>query len=230
MMADNEIYEDIKQCIADGDQDWARELAQQGLDQGVSPVDLIEKGFTPALRAVGDRWDAGSIFLPEMILSADAMKAAVRVLQPALQKDGAGAHEPKSCVIGTVKGDVHDIGKSIVGALVEAAGLHVTDLGTNVETARFVSAAREQGACVIGLSALLTTTMAEMKSVIDALTKAGLREQVRVAVGGAPVSQVFAEEIGADGYAEDGMSAMQLIQDLAGKLDPAPGESMSKVA
>jgi len=136
-MADDEIYENIKQCIADGDEDWARELAQQGLGQGVSPLDLIEKGFTPALRAVGDRWDAGAIFLPEMILSADAMKAAVRVLQPALQNAGAGAHEPKSCVVGAVKGDIHDIGKSIVGALVDAAGLNVIDLGTNVETARF---------------------------------------------------------------------------------------------
>ena len=229
-MAENEIFEEIKQCIADGDEERACELAQQGLDQGVSPLDLIEKGYTPALRAVGERWDCGEIFLPEMILSADAMKAAVRALQPALQKDGAGAHETKSCIVGTVKGDIHDIGKSIVGALVEAAGLNVIDLGTNVETERFVSAAREQGTCVIGLSALLTTTMVEMKVVLDELTKAGMRDLVRVAVGGAPVTQAFAEEIGADGYAEDGMSAMQLIQDLAGNLDPAPGEAMSKVA
>jgi trimethylamine corrinoid protein len=229
-MADNEIYEEIKQCIADGDEEWACELAQKGLDEGVSPLDLIEKGFTPALRAVGERWDCGAIFLPEMILAADAMKAAVRALQTELQKDGSGTHEIQSCIVGTVKGDIHDIGKSIVGALVEAAGLNVIDLGTNVETERFVSTAREQGTCVIGLSALLTTTMVEMKSVLDELTKAGLRDQVRVAVGGAPVTQAFAEEIGADGYAEDGMSAMQLIQDLAGNLDPAPGESMSKVA
>jgi len=158
------------------------------------------------------------------------MKAAVRVLQPALQKEGGGSHAPRSCVVGTVKGDIHDIGKSIVGALVEAAGLNVIDLGTNVETARFVSAAREQGTCVIGLSALLTTTMAEMKGVLDALEQAGLRDSVRVAVGGAPVTQAFAEEIGADGYAEDGMSAMHLIQELAAGLDPAPGERMSKVA
>jgi len=219
-MADHEIYEDIKQCIADGDENRACELAQQGLDQGVSPLDLIEKGFTPM----------GAIFLPEMILSADAMKVAVRALQPALQKDGEGAHEIKSCIVGTVKGDIHDIGKSIVGALVEAAGLNVIDLGTNVETEHFVNTAREQGTCVIGLSALLTTTMVEMKSVLDELTKAGMRDLVRVAVGGAPVTKAFAEEIGADGYAEDGMSAMQLIQDLAGSLDPAPGESMRKVA
>jgi len=229
-MADNEIYEDIKQCIADGDENRACELAQQGLDQGISALDLIEKGFTPALRAVGERWDCGAIFLPEMILSADAMKAAVRTLQPALQKDGAGARETKSCIVGTVKGDIHDIGKSIVGALVEAAGLNVIDLGTNVETERFVNTAREEGSCVIGLSALLTTTMVEMKSVLDELAKAGIRDLVRVAVGGAPVTKAFAEEIGADGYAEDGMSAMQLIQDLAGGLDPAPGETMSKVA
>ncbi len=229
-MAANEIYEDIMQCIADGDDDWARELAQKGLDEGVSPLDLIENGFTPALRAVGERWDTGSIFLPEMILSADAMKAAVRALQPALQEEGGGEREVKSCVVGTVNGDIHDIGKSIVGALVEAAGLNVIDLGTNVETEQFVNAVREQGSCVVGLSALLTTTMAEMKVVLDELTKAGLRTQVRVAIGGAPVTQAFAEEIGADGYAEDGMSAMHLIQELAAGLDPAPGESMSKVA
>jgi trimethylamine corrinoid protein len=229
-MADNEIYEEIMQCIADGDDNLACELAQRGIDQGVNPLDLIDKGFTPALRAVGERWDAGAIFLPEMILSADAMKAAVRALQPALQKDGAAAHEIKTCVVGTVKGDIHDIGKSIVGALVEAAGLNVIDLGTNVETESFVNAASEQGTCVIGLSALLTTTMVEMKNVLDELTEAGLRDHVRVAVGGAPVTRAFAEEIGADGYAEDGMSAMKLIQDLADNLDPAPGESMGKVA
>jgi len=217
-MADNEIYEEINQCIADGDESRACELAQRGLDQGLSPVELLEKGFTPALRIVGERWDCGSIFLPEMILSADAMKAAVRVLQPALQKDGATASETRACIVGTVKGDIHDIGKSIVGALVEAGGLNVIDLGTNVETESFVNVAREQGSCVIGLSALLTTTMTEMKAVLDALAKAGLREQVRVAIGGAPVTQAFADEIGADGYAEDGMSAMHLIQNLAGGL------------
>jgi corrinoid protein of di/trimethylamine methyltransferase len=224
-MADNEIYEDIKQCIADGDDELACELAQRGLDQGVSPLDLIEKGFTPALRAVGDRWDEGAIFLPEMILSADAMKAAVRALQPALQKDGNAEIDIKTCIVGTVKGDIHDIGKSIVGALVEASGLRVIDLGTNVETESFVNAASEQGTCVIGLSALLTTTMVEMKVILDELTEAGLRDQVRVAVGGAPVTRTFAEEIGADGYAEDGMSAMQLIQNLAGGLDPAPAKT-----
>ncbi len=226
-MADNEIYEEINQSIADGDEERACALAQRGLDQGLSPVELIEKGFTPALRIVGERWDCGSIFLPEMILSADAMKAAVRVLQPALQKAGGGASETRSCVVGTVKGDIHDIGKSIVGALVEAGGLNVIDLGTNVEVESFVNVAREQGSCVIGLSALLTTTMTEMKAVLDALSKAGLREQVRVAVGGAPVTQAFADEIGADGYAEDGMSAMHLIQDLAGSLDAASGKSAS---
>ena len=229
-MADNEIYEEIMQCIADGDEILACELAQRGLDQGVSPLDLIDKGFTPALRAVGDRWDAGAIFLPEMILGADAMKAAVRALQPALQKDGKAAREIKTCIVGTVKGDIHDIGKSIVGALVEASGLSVIDLGTNVEAESFVNTASEQGTCVIGLSALLTTTMVEMKVVLDELAEAGMRDQVRVAVGGAPVTRAFAEDIGADGYAEDGMAAMQLIQDLAGNLDPAPGKNMNEVA
>jgi len=211
-MADQKIYDDIQQCVAEGDNDWASDLARQGLEAGIPAVDIIEKGFTPALRSMGDRWDSGEIFLPEMILAAEAMKGAMAVLQPALAKDREGADSTQTCVIGTVKGDIHDIGKSIVAALVEAAGLKVIDLGTNVETEDFVKAVSESGATVVGLSALLTTTMAEMKSVLDALVEAGLRDQVRVAVGGAPVTEEFAKQLGADGYAEDGMAAMHLIR------------------
>jgi len=220
-MPDQKIYDDIQQCVAEGDHDWACELAQKGLDEGINAVDIIEHGFTPALRAVGERWDAGEIFLPEMILAAEAMKSAMATLEPALQKDRKGADETQTCVIGTVKGDIHDIGKSIVGALVEASGLKVIDLGTNVESERFVKTVSESGATVVGLSALLTTTMAEMKSVLDALVEAGLRDQVSVAVGGAPVTQEFAKQLGADGYAEDGMAAMQLIQGFVDKKKSA---------
>ena len=223
-MAEQKIYDDIRRCIAEGDDGWARELAQQGLDSGIGPLDLIEKGFTPALRVVGERWETGEIYLPEMILAAEAMKAALSVLSPVLQKDSATAQDTKSCVLGTVKGDIHDIGKSIVGALVEAGGLKVVDLGTNVEPARFVAAVRETGASVLGLSALLTTTMAQMKLVMDALKEAGLRDRVRVAVGGAPVTRAFADEIGADGYAGDGMTAMRLIQDLSEGVGPFGNE------
>jgi trimethylamine corrinoid protein len=141
-MAEHGIYEEIQRCVAEGDDALARDLARKGLEAGLSPLELIEKGFTPALRSVGIRWETGEIFLPEMILAAEAMKAAMGVLQPVLQKERKGAPEVKSCVLGTVKGDIHDIGKSIVGALVEAAGLKVVDLGTNVETARFPSSTR----------------------------------------------------------------------------------------
>jgi corrinoid protein of di/trimethylamine methyltransferase len=229
-MAENEIYDEIREAVAEGDQEWACDLMRKGLEAGRSPIELIDNGLTPALRSVGDRWDAGEIFLPGMILAAESMKAAMRILQPELQKTREGKDQQKSCVMGTVKGDIHDIGKSIVAALAEAGGLRVHDLGTNVATNRFVETVQETGACVVGLSALLTTTMAEMKVVLDALKEAGLRDQVRVVVGGAPVTQAFADEIGADGYAEDGLAAMRMIQRLAGGTDPARGAGQSQVA
>jgi len=213
-MADNEIYEDIKQCIADGDEEWARELAQQGLDQGLSPLDLIEKGFTPALRAVGDRWDTGSIFLPEMILSADAMKAAVRVLQPALQKEGGGSHAPRSCVVGTVKGDIHDIGKNLVGMMMEGAGFEVINLGINTPVEKYMAAIEEHQPDILGMSALLTTTMPYMKVVIDTLKSEGIRDNYIVMVGGAPLNDEFASAIGADAYCRDAATAVETAKKL----------------
>jgi len=209
------LFESINESVTNGEAERAAALARDALAAGSDPVRMLEDGFTPALRAVDARWEAGEIFLPEMMLAAEAMKAALRVLQPEILRRGGSTGVPRCCVMGTVKGDIHDIGKSIVAAMLEAAGFEVVDLGTDVEPERFVRAVREKGACFVGLSALLTTTMPEMKAVIDALREAGLRSGLRIVIGGAPVTREYAEEIGADGFARDGLEAMRLFQRLA---------------
>jgi methanogenic corrinoid protein MtbC1 len=152
-----------------------------------------------------------------MILAAEAVKAAIVVLKPALRARVVPGAVQAPCVLGTVKGDIHDIGKNIVGTMLEAFGFTIVDLGTDVDPAHFVGAVREVGAGLVGISALLTSTMPEMRSVVDALREAGLRSRVRIAVGGAPVTPEFAKEIGADGTAADGISALRLFQRLAGE-------------
>jgi len=209
------LFESIKESVTNGEAEQAAALARDALAAGSDPVRMLEDGFTPALRAVGARWEAGEIFLPEMMLAAEAMKAALRVLQPEILRRGGSTGAQRCCVMGTVKGDIHDIGKSIVAAMLEAAGFEVVDLGTDVEPERFVRAVREKRASFVGLSALLTTTMPEMKAVIDALRDAGLRSGLRIVIGGAPVTREYAEEIGADGFAKDGLEAMRLFQRLA---------------
>jgi corrinoid protein of di/trimethylamine methyltransferase len=219
-MDETTLFEGIRTSVAEGDPERAAALALEALGAGLEPLRVLEEGFTPALRGVGARWEAGELFLPEMILAAEAMKAALGVLQPELLRRGGTAAAPLCCVMGTVKGDIHDIGKSIVAAMLEAAGFRVVDLGTDVDTARFVEAVREQGASFLGLSALLTTTMPEMKSVLEALSEAGLRQGLRVVIGGAPVTAEYASEIGADGFARDGVEAMRLFQRLAAPASP----------
>jgi len=216
-MHDKELFGKIRDAILEGDAEQARALAGRALESGLDPLRILEEGYTSALHEVGARWETGEVYLPEMILAAEAMKAAMGVLQPKLRELDRGPRATRRCVLGTVRGDIHDIGKSIVGSLLEASGFQILDLGTDVDPARFVSSIRETNAGFLGLSALLTTTMPEMKTIIDSLNQAGLRSQVRIAVGGAPVTQQFADEIGADGYAEDGLGAMRLFQRLAGE-------------
>lgn len=206
------VFNAISSTVADGDTERAAELARQAVAGGLDPLQVLEQGFSAALRGVGARWEAGEIYLPEMLLAAEAMKAALAVLQPEILKRGGRHREPPCCVMGTVKGDIHDIGKSIVAAMLEAAGLRVVDLGTDVATASFVRAVRDERAAFLGLSALLTTTMPEMETVVRALDDAGMRNSVRVLIGGAPVTREYAETIGADGYARDGIEAMRLVQ------------------
>ncbi len=227
-MDEKELFEKVHASVKEGDADQARALAAESLRAGLDPIAVLEKGFTGALRRVGDGWERGEVFLPEMILAAEAVKAALLVLKPRLRASvGAGAVGAR-CVLGTVKGDIHDIGKNIVGTMLEAFGFEVLDLGTDVHAERFVGAVRESGATLVGLSALLTSTMPEMRTVLEALKEAGLRSRVRVALGGAPVTPAFAEEIGADGCAEDGVAALRLFQRLA--AGPAVPEARASAA
>ena len=214
-MDDRALLEAIRASVMEGEPERAAELAREAVGAGLEPLRVLEDGFTAALRAVGARWEAGELFLPEMILGAEAMKAAMAVLQPEILRRVGTIGEPRCCVLGTVKGDIHDIGKSIVAAMLEAAGFRVVDLGTDVASESFVKAVRAEKASFVGLSALLTTTMPEMKTVVKALTEAGLRSGLRVVIGGAPVTSEYASEIGADGFAKDGLEAMRLFQRLA---------------
>jgi 5-methyltetrahydrofolate--homocysteine methyltransferase len=221
---DPKLFEDMRESVAQGDAARAGALAAEGLRAGLDPLAILEDGFTSALRTVGSCWEKGELYLPEMILAAEAVKAAMAVLKPALRAKIAPGAVQTPCVLGTVKGDIHDIGKNIVGTMLEAFGFTIVDLGTDVDRTRFVSAVRETGAGLVGISALLTSTIPEMRSVIDALRDAGLRSRVRIAVGGAPVTPAFAKEIGADGTAGDGVSALRLFQRLAAETRETRGE------
>lgn len=204
----------MRQSIIDGAPDAASDLAQQALTGGVAPLDAINNGFVPGMHDVGEQFARGQMFLPDMMASAEAMRAAMEVLEPELKKLGTERPKAGTVVLGTTKGDIHEIGKILVGTLLTAHGFQVHDLGVDVPGEKFATKARELGADIVGVSALLTTTMCNQKGVIEALQRAGLRSQVKVMVGGAPVSRRWAEEIGADGYAKDAMSAVALAREL----------------
>ncbi|MFO1401227.1 MAG: corrinoid protein [Steroidobacteraceae bacterium] len=206
----------MRQCVIDGDVDRARELAQQAIAAGLDPLEAITRGFTPGVNHVGEQFGLGEMFLPELVLGGEAMKAAVEVLEPELKRRGSERRSLGRVVLGTVHGDVHEIGKTLVHTMLSASGFEVLDLGVDVPAARFVEAVRTLRPQVLGLSALLTTTMPGQREVIEALAAAGLRGQVKVVVGGAPVSQQWAAEIGADGYGEDAMRAVKLVRALLG--------------
>jgi 5-methyltetrahydrofolate--homocysteine methyltransferase len=203
MLAEAVIRGDAKECAR---------LTQEGLDEGLSPQLLLNDGLMAGMAVVGERFKANEIYVPEVLVAARAMKAGMAILRPRLVE--TGAKPVGKVVLGTVKGDLHDIGKNIVGMMLEGAGFQVTDLGNDVAAERFIQAAKEQEAQIIGMSALLTTTMLNMKGTIEALKAAGLRERVKVMVGGAPVTQRFAEEIGADGYAENASLAVEKAKEL----------------
>jgi len=214
------LYEAIRAAVVEGDADRAAALAGEALRAGLEPLEVLDRGYTSSLRHVGACWEKGTLYLPEMMLAAEAVKAGLEVLKPRLSAAGGsktGDATQPVCVMGTVAGDIHDIGKNIVGTLLEAIGFRVIDLGTDVEASRFVLAVRENGASLVGMSALLTSTMPAMRAVVEALEAAGLRHRVKIAVGGAPVTGAYARDIGADGTAADGMGALRLFQSLAAK-------------
>ncbi|HUC29379.1 MAG TPA: corrinoid protein [Candidatus Acidoferrum sp.] len=204
----------MRQSIVDGAPDTASTLAQEAVAAGVAPLDAINDGYVPGMQAVGEQFAKGQMFLPDMMASAEAMRAAMAVLDPELKKLGAERTMAGVVVLGTTKGDIHEIGKILVGTLLTAHGFRVHDLGVDVSGEKFAEKAREVNADIVGVSALLTTTMRNQKDVVQAIEKAGLRSQIRIMVGGAPVTRRWAEEIGADGYAKDAMSAVTLAQEL----------------
>lgn len=211
------LFEQLTKAVIDGEADDARSLAQKALDQGVDPLDCIENGLVPGIREVGRLFAAGDYFLPALVLGAGAMESALEVLEPALV-EGKDREVVGRVVLGTVEGDLHEIGKTLVGTMLTANGFKVTDLGVDQPAEAFVDAIEEYQADIVGASALLTTTMSHQKKLLDALQARGLRDRVKVMVGGAPVTQSYADKIGADGYAEDAISAV----DLAFRLIDGP--------
>jgi len=210
-MAD--IYEEAAQAIITSDRAAAEEVAARALAAGISPGDIMQNGFVKGIQEVGELFESGELFLPELMMSADAMAGATEVTNAALEGEAAAAKG--RIVIGTVQGDVHDIGKAIVIAYLKANGYEVSDLGRDVPAASFIERAQAEGAEVIGMSALLTTTMEEQRKVIKAIKEQGL--PYKTVVGGAPCTQRWADQIGADAYAEDASDGVKKIDALLGK-------------
>jgi corrinoid protein of di/trimethylamine methyltransferase len=210
----NPIFSDMKQSIIDGDVDAAEELAHRALEEGIDPLEAVNLGYLPGMQQVGVDFGAKILFLPDVVIAAEAMKKATAILEPEMARRGSERTVAGRVVLGTVKGDIHEIGKSLVGTLLSANGFEVHDLGVDVPFAKFAEKAREVNADIVGVSALLTTTMTGQQSVIEALDDLGLRPRVKVIVGGAPVTREWAEKIGADGYSGDALAAVVLAKSL----------------
>jgi len=205
-----ELLSKIKEAVINMEPHLAREMTEQALQAGLSPLEILHQGLIAGLEVVGVKFKNDEIFLPEVMISAKAFQDAFHLIEPRLK---AGDYKPRGKIlIGTVAGDVHDIGKNIVAVLLQGNGYEVIDAGADVPVARFLQLAREFKPDVIGLSALLTTTMPVMKQVIEELKKAGLRGQVKVIIGGAPVTNEYGEQIGADGYGEDAQAGVMLVK------------------
>jgi len=204
---------DLKQLydsVVSGDAKATQAITKQALAEGVDPLKLVNDYMVPAMDEVGRRFEANEYFVPELLISARAMKAALELIRPLLTARG---DQPLGRVaIGTVKGDLHDIGKNLVGSLLEGGGFEVIDLGVNVSPEKFIATVNEKQANIIAMSALLTTTMPSMKTTIEALKQAGVRDKVKVLIGGAPITQKYADEIGADGYSESAVGAVALAK------------------
>ncbi|UCC33774.1 MAG: corrinoid protein [Candidatus Bathyarchaeota archaeon] len=207
------ILDRLKTAVLKYDVEGAVEIANDVIKTGFDPLKAIEQGLGEGLRIVGEKFEAEEIFLPELMIAAQAMKQSLAVLKPALA-EGTSIKAVGKVVIGTVEGDIHDIGKTIVAAMLTASGFEVYDLGCDTPTSKFVETVKEVEADIVGMSALLTTTMPKMTEVINALNKVGLRDKVKVIVGGAPVSGAWAKEIKADAYAEDAIAAVNVAKKL----------------
>ncbi len=207
---------ELHDAILTGNARKAEAVTKEALDAGADPTVLLGNYMIPAMDEVGRRFECNEYFVPELLIAARAMKTALQLLTPKLA--AAGAKAVGRVVIGTVQGDLHDIGKNLVASMLEGGGFQVVDLGVDVAPQKFVEAAMESDGSIVGLSALLTTTMTQMKAVIEALKKAGVRDKVKVIIGGAPITQQYADEIGADGYSDNASGAVSIARKLAGAM------------
>lgn len=207
-------FEAMANKVISGDVDVVTELTKKAVDEGEKPLDIINKGLMKGMNVVGERFKAGDMFIPEVLMSAKAMGAGMEIVKPLFV--GGEVPSQGKVVLGTVKGDLHDIGRRLVGMIMESGGMVVEDLGIDVSPEKFVEAVKEKKPDIVGMSALLTTTMLAMKDTIEILEEEGLRDSVKVIIGGAPVTSDFAEEIGADGWAPDAITAKELAMQLIG--------------
>ena len=207
-----EIIKSIYQAVLEGDMSGAKDGVEAALAEGLAPDTIMQEGLIAAMSEVGSLFEAGDFFVPEMLISARAMQAGLTVLKPMLV--ASGSKSAGKIVIGTVKGDLHDIGKNLVGMMMEGAGFEVIDLGTDVTPEKFIQSVKDSQPQIIAMSALLTTTMSSMGLTIKALEATGLRSQVKVIIGGAPVTSAYAEQIGADGFSPDASAAARLAKSL----------------
>jgi len=211
------LFKDMAQSIIDGDSDISVELAQKSIEMGIPPLDAITKGFVIGVNYIGDQFGAGEAFLPELVMAGEAMKAAVAILEPELLKLGEARETMGKVILATVEGDIHEIGKTLVGTMLSASGFEVTDLGVDQPADKIIGKALEIDAQLIGLSALLTTTMVRQREIIEELDKENLRPRIQVMVGGAPITRDWATKIKADGTSEDAVGAVALAKQLVGK-------------
>jgi corrinoid protein of di/trimethylamine methyltransferase len=216
-MNNEEFLNTVKKAILEGNKDEAVQLAQRAITEKMDLNAIIENGYIPGIQKVGQLWEEGEYFLPELIMSAECMKAAMKIMQPELEKAQIDVRSAGTVVIGTVEGDIHDIGKNLVASILSANGFDVVDLGGDVKLETFIEKAEEVSANLICLSALLTTTMTGQKKLIEILKEKGLYGRFKVMVGGAPVNQKWADDIGADGYSENALTAVSVAKKLVEK-------------
>jgi corrinoid protein of di/trimethylamine methyltransferase len=211
-----QVFQEMAQSIIDGDSEISARLAQQAVVQGIDPLEAISQGFVVGVNQVGEAFAKGDAFLPELVMAGEAMKAAVAVLEPELARRGTERKVLGKVILCTVEGDIHEIGKTLVGTMLSSAGFKVFDLGVDVPVMKVVEKAREVGADIVAMSALLTTTMVHQKDVIEALEDIGLRSKIKVLVGDAPVTKEWVKQIGADGYSEDAIGAINVARQVLG--------------
>jgi corrinoid protein of di/trimethylamine methyltransferase len=213
-LSEEDILRGLSEAVLSFDADAAAEVARKAVEAGVNPVTAIERGLAVGLREIGDRFESGELWLPHLVLGAEAMEAAIKVLEAHMPRSELESTRAGTVVIGTVEGDIHDLGLRIVASMLRANGFTVHDLGCDTPSLTFISKAREVDADIIALSSLMTTTMPFMRDVIDALNSAGVRDRYKVLVGGGPVTREWAQAIGADGYGKDAAEAVRVAKEL----------------